>query len=134
MLRVERILRIKFFAGMTPGLFLGVISYLGIVLFLYYEGSRTSRDLKPCLLWQTTSVPCPLCGGTTAAISIARGDLITAFTANPLVSVGLFVAMVWALLWLVFGLRLRVAFPSHISALCLAAVALLNWAYLLFLK
>ena len=35
MLRLERTKRLAFFKGMTPGLVLGVIFYIGLVLFIY---------------------------------------------------------------------------------------------------
>jgi Protein of unknown function (DUF2752) len=39
----------------------------------------------PCPLRTLTGVPCPLCGMTTAATSLAAGDLRAAIAANPFV-------------------------------------------------
>ena len=64
MLRLERTKRLAFFKGMTPGLVLGVIFYIGAVLFIYFESQRSGINLKPCLIWQLTGVQCPLCRGT----------------------------------------------------------------------
>ncbi len=41
-----------------------------------------------CLLRATTGLPCPFCGGTTAAVDVGRGHLPQALGANPLVVLG----------------------------------------------
>jgi Protein of unknown function (DUF2752) len=46
--------------------------------------ARTGLAL-PCPLRTLTGVPCPLCGMTTAATSLAAGDLHAALAANPFV-------------------------------------------------
>lgn len=42
------------------------------------------RPTTLCLLRATTGLPCPLCGGTTAAARIGSGDLTGALRASPL--------------------------------------------------
>lgn len=37
-----------------------------------------------CLLRAVTGVPCPFCGGTTAAVHLGHGDLMGALSASPL--------------------------------------------------
>lgn len=49
-----------------------------------------------CLLRATTGVPCPFCGGTTAAVDLGNGHLSAALAASPL-GVAMLVA------WLAFG-------------------------------
>ncbi|GGN82675.1 hypothetical protein GCM10010112_60310 [Actinoplanes lobatus] len=46
--------------------------------------ARTGLGL-PCLLRTLTGVPCPGCGMTTAAVALVRGQVETAFQANPLI-------------------------------------------------
>jgi hypothetical protein len=42
------------------------------------------RPATVCLLRAVTGVPCPFCGGTTAAVRAGHGDLIGAVRASPL--------------------------------------------------
>lgn len=46
------------------------------------------RPRTVCLLRATTGIPCPLCGGTTAAVHVGRGDLIGGLRASPLAVLG----------------------------------------------
>jgi Protein of unknown function (DUF2752) len=42
------------------------------------------RPATMCLLRATTGVPCPFCGGTTAAVRLGHADLVGALAASPL--------------------------------------------------
>ncbi len=55
----------------------------------------------PCPLFTTTGVQCPLCGSTRAAGALAHGDLAAAWSYNALLVVGLAVAALCAVAWLV---------------------------------
>ena len=46
------------------------------------------RPATVCLLRRITGVPCPFCGGTTAAVHVGRADLLGALRASPLAVVG----------------------------------------------
>jgi hypothetical protein len=46
------------------------------------------RPHTVCLLRLTTGIPCPLCGGTTAAVRVGQGHLAAALAANPLAFLG----------------------------------------------
>lgn len=53
----------------------------------------------PCP-WRTlTGTLCPFCGGTTLGVALLRGDLATAWAANPLVLTGLLLLTVLGALW-----------------------------------
>jgi hypothetical protein len=41
-----------------------------------------------CVFRAVTGLPCPLCGGTTAAVRVGQGRLLAAFAANPVVILG----------------------------------------------
>ena len=45
--------------------------------------SITDKPHPLCLFRAVTGVPCPLCGGTTAAVGLGRFDLAAAMAANP---------------------------------------------------
>jgi Protein of unknown function (DUF2752) len=53
--------------------------------FVYPMASHATGLGLPCLLRALTGVPCPLCGMTTAATSLAGGELRAALAANPFV-------------------------------------------------
>jgi Protein of unknown function (DUF2752) len=55
--------------------------------FVYPVASHATGLGLPCLLRTLTGVPCPLCGMTTAATSLAAGDPRAALAANPFVLV-----------------------------------------------
>jgi hypothetical protein len=55
--------------------------------FVYPSVSRATGLTAPCLLRLVTGIPCPMCGMTTAATSLAAGDLHAALAANPFVLV-----------------------------------------------
>ncbi len=42
-----------------------------------------------CVIRALTGVPCPLCGGTTAAVELGQGHLGAALAASPLLVLGL---------------------------------------------
>ncbi len=48
------------------------------------------RPATFCLLRATTGVPCPFCGGTTAAVDLGRGRMSAAVAASPLAVAMLF--------------------------------------------
>jgi hypothetical protein len=46
------------------------------------------RPHTVCVLRALTGIPCPLCGGTTAAVDVGRGHLLSGFAASPLAVLG----------------------------------------------
>lgn len=52
------------------------------------QALHPQQPLVICPLRTMTGIPCPLCGGTTAAISVARLDLLGALRANPVAVLG----------------------------------------------
>ena len=46
------------------------------------------RPATMCPLRAFTGIPCPICGGTTAAVHIGHADLVGALRANPFVVLG----------------------------------------------
>ena len=98
-------------------------------------GSHQQLGLAPCSLVMLTGYPCPTCGMTTAFAHTVRGQLVSAFRAQPAglalalatmvsVFVSLSVAVtgkVWAINWY------RV--PPGRLALAIVGLALAAWAY-----
>ena len=110
----------------------------GIALVLYpasigafaWLNQQTQHDFAPCLFKNVTGAPCFLCGGTRASFSLAKGDLVSAFLFNPLVSAVLILAVALTCLKVVAGLRIKVA-PHARSWLWLAAISAVavNWIF-----
>jgi hypothetical protein len=66
------------------------------------------RPATVCLLRGMTGIPCPFCGGTTAAVHVGRADLHGALHASPLAVVGAPLVAAWP------ALRSRLTrVPSH---------------------
>lgn len=85
--------------GLRSGLLsLGVIGTSGLALGGLYAGAGIGI---PCPLRLVTGWDCPLCGGTRMAAALLHGDLGAAFVYNPLALVGLIVAVVLGVAWLV---------------------------------
>ena len=55
--------------------------------------SVPGRPATLCPFRAITGIPCPFCGGTTAAVRIGHLDLLGALRANPVVVVGALVVM-----------------------------------------
>jgi len=129
MIRIERVSRTSFFSGWTPGLILGVFSFVAIVGLAWVEGRRTQRNLAPCPLYQLSATPCPLCGGTRSIVHLSSGRPLDAWRANPLISIASPAALCWIVLWIAFGIRITIDWhPLLFAALIAALVG--NWLYL----
>jgi hypothetical protein len=68
-------------AGVRIGLRVAV---LGVLLLVLATVHIRSRPATLCTLRAVTGVPCPFCGGTTAATDLGHGDVRAAIAASPL--------------------------------------------------
>ena len=64
------------------------LTLLAALAVLLAHVRLSGRPSTVCLLRATTGVPCPLCGGTTAAVRLGSGDLAGALRASPLAVLG----------------------------------------------
>ncbi|MDT7536698.1 MAG: hypothetical protein QOI82_283 [Actinomycetota bacterium] len=106
-------------AGMSPavarsGYRLTVLLTVAVVLAQFHPRHRPATV---CLLRGLTGIPCPFCGGTTAAVHAGRLDLPGALRASPLAVLGAPLVAVWPAL----GSRVARA-PSYARLGGLAAV------------
>jgi hypothetical protein len=76
-----------------------------------------------CLLRATTGLPCPLCGTTTAAVRLGRGNVLGALAANPVTVV------LGAVLVLAPALRHRVHVPPRTVPWLLTGAAVFAWTW-----
>jgi hypothetical protein len=78
-----------------------------------------------CLFRRTVGLPCPSCGLTRAFLSLARGELGTAFAFHPFAPL---LALEAAFLWLLWGWRAHrragLAVPATLDRIALAHLAL----------
>ena len=92
--------------------------------------------LRPCVFRSLTGVPCPTCGTTRAAAAFLDGNVIAAFTANPLAAAAglIFVAGApLATLWAIARWPVPVVptpIPTWVRVGAVALIAI-NWLYVL---
>ena len=94
--------------------------------------------LRPCVFRSLTGFPCPTCGTTRAATAILDGNLIAAFSANPLAAaagllfvVGAPLATLWAVArWPVPVSVLPTPLPMWVRIGAVALIAA-NWLYVI---
>jgi len=131
MIHFRRVPRSEYFQAMTPGWILGVIFFVGAVLSAFFFNRASGWDITVCPLSLAAGIPCPLCGGTTASLLLAGGDVRAAVMANPLVTGALLSYALWCLLWLGFGIRAGTRLPSPFVAALILLLLALNWVYIL---
>lgn len=96
--------------------------------------------LPGCTFRAVFGISCATCGSTRAALAFAAGDLLNAWRANPLTTIGLWCVVafdLYALTVLVSRApRLRIALPSRAlrrtGIAVLLGAGLLNWIFLLW--
>jgi hypothetical protein len=76
------------------------------LLWNFFEQKEFHTVPSPCLIKQTTGLPCPSCGTTTAMIALVHGEVRSSFLINPF---GFFMmgAMAAFPLWILFDLLRR---------------------------
>lgn len=131
MILLERRKRSSFFTGFSPGLVAGLTVFVFTVLGFYFLGTRYETSLTPCLLLQTTGVPCSLCGGTRSSLSLLKGDVGSAFRLNPFVSLLVIAFVVWLIFRLILGIRISFSGSRRWISLVVVIFFLLNWIYVL---
>jgi Protein of unknown function (DUF2752) len=110
----------------------------GTVLCVGLALTAPNLQVPRCAFKTLTGLPCPTCGATRASLALARGEIATAFSINPLVcaaiaAAGLYLA--YAAIVLAGRLpRLRLQLSRREVPLARAAAVVLivlNWAYLI---
>ncbi len=123
--------RRQLWQGGSAWLYVGTGVYIISIFALRRISEATGLDLVPCLFKQITGQPCPLCGGTRAALLIRSGDVLSAFQMNPLVTLSLVGFGLWIVLRLVFAKDVGTHPSNRMRLAMLAAALLINWTYLL---
>ncbi len=119
--------------GRQVGLYWGAVSLLMLALAPFAPALASS--MPPCFFHELTGRPCVTCGGTRAAVALARLDPMTALRANPLVAIGLVALVGGGLLAGLFALLGRGVheprrYPGWVRLACVLALAA-NWAWLI---
>ncbi|MDP7004888.1 MAG: DUF2752 domain-containing protein [Phycisphaerales bacterium] len=121
------------------GLAISLIAILCVAFFLSPSskgvGTHQQLGLPSCGWILAADVPCPTCGMTTAWAYTVRGDLISAFEAQPMGMITAIIAVIVAIAalgTLIFGYSYQALFyrfpPSKIIILVIV-VSLLSWVY-----
>jgi hypothetical protein len=118
------------------------IIYGGIALVILGAGWLQSiLSFAPdCVFKGLTGIPCPTCGATRSVVHLSHGDILSAFTMNPLTTLCLMTAVlcfIYGLLSAAFHLP-RIGFlvtDKERTAMRAGVVMLLlvQWAYLIIL-
>ena len=69
------------------------VAAAGVAAVALANLSVPGRPATLCPFRAITGIPCPFCGGTTAAVRIGHLDVLGALRANPVVVVGALVVM-----------------------------------------
>jgi hypothetical protein len=73
------------------------LGYVGIGLAaVMLAAIHVRRPATVCLFRAVTGLPCPFCGGTTAAVALGRGHVVQALGASPLAMLGFVVVPIRA--------------------------------------
>jgi hypothetical protein len=109
---------------------------LAIMAGLFLLQANPGGVLRPCPLRTLTGIPCPTCGGTSAARSLLAADVGAAFRANPLVAATILLGIagaVAALAILPWAGRLRPpkVLGRRTIGFTLLTIVLANWLYLI---
>jgi hypothetical protein len=85
--------------GLGRGLRLtgGRVAAMGLAALALASLHLPGRPSTLCVLRAVTGIPCPLCGGTTAAVQVGRGDLLGALRASPFALLGAAAFALWPL-------------------------------------
>ena len=112
-------------AAVTPGYALTVLLFFGALLLTLW------LPLKPCLLYQTTGLPCFLCGGTRASLALVSGDWMGALRWNPLAVIALVSVVGWAVMKFGFARRVELGLSRRTLWVVGIGAVLANWGYVL---
>jgi hypothetical protein len=125
----------RFFHVLILTLFMGFHAYL-------YLGFDASAGVSYCPIKTQLGIPCPGCGGTSAILSLWKGNTSAALLTNPLAIVSYFIS--WPLTGLVLfdlvsGKQVASDFISDIDrrlsipklTYFLLALILVNWLFVL---
>lgn len=92
-----------------------------VVVALTLAAVHVRRPSTVCLFRATTGLPCPFCGGTTAAVHLGHGDVRAAVAASPLAVLGLAAWPVFDAIRVPAWWQRRVPRYTAIAAVLLAA-------------
>jgi hypothetical protein len=118
------------------------IIYGGIALVVLGAGwLRPVLSYAPdCVFKGLTGIPCPTCGATRSVVHLSHGDILSAFTMNPLMTLCLMSAVLYFIYSLVsaaFHLpRISFLFTDQERTIMRKGVVMLllvQWAYLIIL-
>jgi hypothetical protein len=82
-----------------------IAGYIWLFIGLVQENS-TSKPVEVCLIKHVTNIPCPSCGSTRSILSLIKGNLIQAFSINP---IGILIALILILtpLWIIADVKAK---------------------------
>jgi len=124
--------------GVTGVAVLFVVLWVGLIVLAWIASRTTGSDVVVCMFKRVTGYPCATCGGTRAAMTLAKGDVLGAVQLNPLATLLVIGAPLLLAWWVLvppgataagrWGRRVR----PDVQVAILLAVVIANWAYVLW--
>ncbi len=108
--------------------------WAGLVVYTVWIARTGGRAVPLCTFKRITGTPCPTCGGTRAALSIADGDVVGAWLFNPFLFLLLLFLTVVVAIRVVAGRRIEWNFSRserRVVWIALVVVFVANWAYVI---
>ncbi len=115
-----------------------IVGFVALAALLLLPLEALAPLGTPCRFRAFTGLPCPTCGGTRAALALARFDLPRALEMNPLLAGGALLAFAlaplgaaaWVFRWPRPRVGFRTAAARRLAVVAALGVVLLNWALL----
>jgi len=90
----------------------GAVAAAGALTYLGTHDPHVAGSYPTCILYSSTGLYCPACGGTRAAYDLMHGDVADAFARNPAVPMIAVAVVAWVLYRITYRRRRGTSAPA----------------------